>query len=472
MKEVIEQELLPVLEQSVRAGRWKTYESYKDSGVEWLGEIPEHWEVRRVKHIAAESLKYGANEIAEIADPTLPRYIRITDINEDGSLRKDTFRSLPEKLAKPYLLKYGDLLFARSGATVGKSFLYQESWGRACYAGYLIRLRTNITIISPRFLSYFVNSSFYKNWLDSIYIQATIQNVSAEKYANLSVPLTSLEEQVNVVAFLDQEIAKINDLIAKKERLIELLQEQRTAIINQAVTRGLNADVPMKDSGVEWLGEIPEHWEIVHLRRIVRTFVDYRGMTPQKVSSGIPLITARNIKNGTIDLSLSQEFIREEDYPSRMVRGKPTKGDVLITTEAPLGETAQVTDERIALAQRIILLKLFSWKMENNYLKYYFLSNAGQGELWSRATGSTAIGIKASHLKEIFAIMPPLEEQKIIVSYLDQETAKIDKLISVIQEGIKKLKEYSTALVSAAVTGKIDVRGEVAAIDISAKNAV
>jgi type I restriction enzyme S subunit len=112
-----------------------------------------------------------------------------------------------------------------------------------------------------------------------------------------------------------------------------------------------------KDSGVEWLGEIPKDWEMLHLRRVIRSFVDYRGATPEKVPDGIPLITARNIKNGVIDFSLSQEYIREEDYASWMVRGFPEAGDVLVTTEAPLGESAQILEENIALAQRIILLK-------------------------------------------------------------------------------------------------------------------
>jgi type I restriction enzyme S subunit len=148
-----------------------------------------------------------------------------------------------------------------------------------------------------------------------------------------------------------------------------------------------------------------------------------------------------------------------------MVRGFPEVGDVLITTEAPLGESAQITNEHIALAQRIILLKVSKLWMINDYVKYHFLSASGKGELWSRATGSTAIGIKASHLKETLITVPPLSEQQAIAAYLDHETAKIDALISRIREGIEKLKEYSTALISAAVTGKIDVRGEITPSD-------
>lgn len=143
-----------------------------------------------------------------------------------------------------------------------------------------------------------------------------------------------------------------------------------------------------------------------------------------------------------------------------MVRGLPEKGDVLLTTEAPLGEVAQIDDVNVALAQRIILLKTNKRLMNNNYLKYYFLSTSGQRELNSRATGSTAIGIKASRLKETLVTVPLLEEQEEISRYLDQETSKIDATIRSVNKAIARLKEYRTALTSAAVSGQIDVRSE------------
>ncbi|MEW6245826.1 MAG: restriction endonuclease subunit S [Nitrospirota bacterium] len=208
----------------------------KDSGVEWLGKIPAHWEVKRLKHVAKEPLQYGASEASEFNDPEQPRFIRITDIDETGRLREDTFRSLPQEIARPYLLKRGDLLLARSGATVGKTFLYQESWGKACYAGYLIRFRTNNAVCTPEFVSYFTLSSAYWSWLSGTFIQATIQNVSAERYANLTVTLPPIEEQQEIMSFLDRETAKLDALIAKVREGIEKLKEYRIALISAAVT--------------------------------------------------------------------------------------------------------------------------------------------------------------------------------------------------------------------------------------------
>ena len=208
----------------------------KDLGIDWLGQVPAHWEVKKLKFLVVEPLKYGANEPAELDDPMLPRYIRITDVDDRGRLRDDTFRSVPEAVARPYLLKDGDLLLARSGATVGKSFYYEPSWGRAAYAGYLIRARLNPDRATPRFVGYFTNSHQYWQWLNSSFIQATIENVSAEKYSNLLAPVPPVAEQYAITAFLDRETGKVDTLIDKVGASVDRLREYRTALISAAVT--------------------------------------------------------------------------------------------------------------------------------------------------------------------------------------------------------------------------------------------
>ena len=208
----------------------------KPSGIEWLGEVPEHWEVKRLKFILAAPLKYGANEAAELDDPDLPRYVRITDIDENDGLREETFKSLPSEVAAEYLLRRGDLLFARSGATSGKTFLYRTNWGACTYAGYLICARIDEEKAVPEFVRHFTASTCYWQWLSSAFIQATIQNVSAERYASLWVPLPPVREQVVIADFLDLETAKIDSMVAKIETAIERLQEYRTALITAAVT--------------------------------------------------------------------------------------------------------------------------------------------------------------------------------------------------------------------------------------------
>lgn len=443
------------------AWKYKPYPEYKDSGIEWLGEIPAHWNSIRLKFTTKMKLQYGANEAADEENHSHPRFVRITDIDENGFLRDDTFRSLPPQIAEPYMLKEGDILFARSGATVGKTFRYDISWGPSCFAGYLILCRPDLQNYSSRFLYYFTKSGNYLAWRNGIFIQATIENISAEKYNNFLVSVPSLKEQQAIASFLDRETARIDELIAKKEQLIALLEEKRTALISHAVTKGLNPDAKMKDSGIEWLGKIPAHWDTTHLRCAIKKFVDYRGKTPEKVDHGIPLITAKNVKNGEIDLSLSEEYIKGSDYDDWMIRGLPEIGDVIVTTEAPLGEVAQIKDSEVALAQRIILLKAHKELFINEYIKYHFISLFCQAELYTRASGSTALGIRADRFKNTKILIPPIEEQESIVVYIEKEISCIRDLVKKNFEVIDKLQEYRTALISAAVTGKIDVRGQI-----------
>ena len=215
----------------------------KDSGVEWLGEIPVHWEMKRLKYLLAEPLQYGANEAGDRVDHRLPRYIRITDIRDDGTLRDDSFRSLPEEIAKPYLLAEGDILFARSGATVGKTFRYDRSWGRAAYAGYLIRARPSERKVLSHYVSYFTQSRGYSVWLRNTFVQATIQNVSAERYASLRMPIPRFSEQRAIVSHLDCEMAKVDTVVARIRVVIDRLKELRTALISAAVTGKIDVRV-------------------------------------------------------------------------------------------------------------------------------------------------------------------------------------------------------------------------------------
>lgn len=208
----------------------------RDSGIPWLGFMPKHWGVRRLKFSASEPLKYGANEAAEMDDVDFPRYIRITDIKEDGTLHDDTFRSLPPEVAEPYLLEDGDILLARSGATVGKSFQYLETWGRAAYAGYLIRFRVDASVITARFAYFFTQSDFYWACINANLIQATIQNFSADKYANINMPIPPLEEQAVIVAEIEEQGAKLDKLEAVTAEAIERLTEYRAALITAATT--------------------------------------------------------------------------------------------------------------------------------------------------------------------------------------------------------------------------------------------
>lgn len=211
-----------------------------------------------------------------------------------------------------------------------------------------------------------------------------------------------------------------------------------------------------KDSGVEWLGKIPSHWEPAGLTKYLQSLVDYRGKTPEKTKSGVFLVTAKNIKNGVIDYSLSQEFVDDEQYDEIMRRGKPQIGDVLLTTEAPLGEVANVDNVDIALAQRVIKMQGRKDILDNYFLKYWIMSAVFQQHLSSLCTGSTALGIKASKLCLLRVVLPTVIEQQTIAHFLDYKTAQIDALIAKKESLLAKLAEKRTALISQAVTKGLD----------------
>jgi type I restriction enzyme S subunit len=212
----------------------------KPSGIPWLGDIPAHWEVRRLRHLIKGRLTYGANAAAEFTNPDWPRYIRITDFRTDGSLKPDTFRSLPPHVASDYMVSPGDILFARSGATVGKAFLVLTLTGAACHAGYLIRARPDRSLVHPHYLFAFTQTRAFSAWKDSTFNTATIQNIGADKYANLPVPLPSLIEQQAVLESVTVEQRPINATVSRLEREIDLLREYRTRLVADVVTGKLD----------------------------------------------------------------------------------------------------------------------------------------------------------------------------------------------------------------------------------------
>lgn len=207
----------------------------RPSGIDWIGKIPSHWNVVNLKYLINEPLMYGANESPEIeTNLSNPRYIRITDIDENGCLKKDTFRTLQLDKAQPYFLRYGDILFARSGATVGKTYRFTEDYP-AAFAGYLIKASCGSKIDSL-FLLYYTNTQCYNNWKNSIFDKSTIQNISADKYNNLPVVVPPLSEQQAIADFLDAKTEKIDELVGELIKQIDELTEYKQSVITEAVT--------------------------------------------------------------------------------------------------------------------------------------------------------------------------------------------------------------------------------------------
>lgn len=413
----------------------------KDSGIEWIGEIPENWKCVR--------LKYTVKQCTERSNDSMG-YIGLEHI-ESGSGRKIKKDDdlLPDGIA--IKIQKNDVLFGKLRPYLSKSYLVQQN---GCCSTEFVVMRP--IDIDSRFLKYITLTSTFVDSINISTYGAKMPRANWDYIGNIFVPLPNMGLQIHIADYLDRKCSQIDAIIARQQEVIDKLKAYKLSVTTEAVTKGLNPDVPMKDSGVEWIGEIPEHWSIVPLTKQLESIIDYRGKTPEKVDDGIFLVTARNIKNGMIDYSISSEYVKAEDYNEIMRRGIPQIGDVLFTTEAPLGQVANVDRTDIALAQRIIK---FSTKkhLDSYFLKYWIMSVGFQNFLMTLSTGSTAVGIKASKLFMLPVPLAPMQEQKQIVTYLDKKCERIESVIDRKQALIDKFTDYKKSLIYEVVTGKKEV---------------
>lgn len=421
----------------------KQYPKYKDSGVSWIGEIPKGWEVASLKRYLSETMKYGASELGEINQPSWTRYIRITDIDDNGNLKNDGVKTLNPNIAKDYMLKKGDVLFARSGATVGKSFLYNSD-KPACFAGYLIKAVCNKHLLSSFLLAY-TKSAQYDDWKNSTFIQATIQNIGADKYMNMPIVIPSIPEQRAIVSFLDKKTTQIDCFITEAEHEIEKLSELKQAQIAHLVTHGTNPDAPMKESGIAWIGQIPEHWEVNKIRshfKERRTKVsdkDYPALSVAREGIVPQLDTAVKTDNGD-----NRKLVLKNDF--------------VVNSRSDRKGSCGVSDYDGSVS--LISIVLEPHDINPQYVHYLFRSNNYVEEFYRNGRGIVADlwTTRYSEMRNIFIPIPPVSEQKDIVSAINSLNNKIDTLVSELTTQINHLKELKQRVISDAVTGKIDVR--------------
>ena len=376
------------------------------------------------------------------------RYIRITDITFDGKLKSDGCKYLSSEVGRNYPVKKGDVLLARSGATVGKAFIYDED-NDACYAGYLIKASVQQEKVSPQFFFYFTQTSQYDEWKNRIFIQATIQNISAEKYARMSLCIPPLSEQHSIVSYLDDKCGKIDKMLEGKQKQIELLAEMKQRIIADAVTRGLNPDVKMKATNIPWLPEIPEHWEFTRNKTLLK-------LTDEKVGGRKDITLLSLTKQGVIIRDLSEGKGKfPKDFDSYLV----VRPNNLVFCLFDIDETPRT----VGLVRNYGMLTGAYTNFEVNeslvlpeYIYNYYLQVDNIKGLRPYYTGLRKV-VKTGSFLQIRMPLPPLDEQRAIVSYITGKTTKLDALTSKLQQEIESIKEYKQRLISDVVTGQIKV---------------
>jgi Restriction endonuclease S subunits len=440
----------------------KPYPAYKDSGVSWLGEVPEHWDVKRLKHICSKSALYGANIKATSYTPTGVRFLRTTDITNDGHLKKGGV-SLSEDIVHDYLLNDGDLLVSRSG-TVGRSFLYKsELHGPCAYAGYLVRFVPTAEIV-PKYLFFFTKTQEFTEFLQVVAISSTIENVNGDKYANVLLPLPPLSEQSAIVHYLDYMDRRIRRYIHTKQKLIKLLEEQKQAIIHRAVTRGLDPDVKLKDSGVEWLGEVPEHWEVKPAKRYYRE-IDERSLSGSEELlsvSHITGITPRSEKN--INMFMAKSYVgyklcKENDL-------------VINTMWAWAGALGIAKQTGIVSYSYAVYRPIQENTFMQQFIDLLLRTKPYIDEYVCRSTGirSSRLRLYPEKFLRVPIIRPPIAEQQAILENIVNSTNKLENSIQTTQQEITLLKEYRTRLISDIVIGKLDVRAAAVSLPVETED--
>ena len=431
----------------------RPYPAMKDSGVEWLGEVPEHWGVRRVKSLSL--VRRGASP-RPIADPRYfdssgeYAWVRIADVSASGRYLARTVQRLSVLGQSLSVRLEPGALFLSIAGSVGKPIITRI---KCCIHDgfvYFPRFRGN-----AEFVYYVFSCGTPFGRLGKL---GTQLNLNTDTVGGIRLGWPPLLEQAAIVRFLDHANRQIRRCIRAKQSLIALLEEQQRAIIHRSVTRGLDPDVRLKPSGVQWLGDVPVHWDVLTLRRVISRAVDGPHHSPSYLDSGIPFLSARNIKADRWSLD-DAKFISEKDYAEFSRRVVPEVGDVLYTKGGTTGVARAVDlSFRFQVWVHVAVLKVKRHKAVPEYLALVLNSPRcyEQAQLFTRGATNQDLGL--GRMKGIVFALPPLSEQKALLRALDAQTHDLRRAVHAARREIELLREYRTRLVADVVTGKLDVR--------------
>ena len=415
------------------------YPEYKPSGVEWLGEVPGNWEVKRLK-FAAACINDKQDQLPENSG-----YVAMEHIESWTGKRLDIENGItPESQTSRF--QKDDVLFGKLRPYLAKSWLADRDG--ACSTELLVLRGREL---NPAYLRYWTLTRPFIEVVDGSTYGSKMPRANWDFIGNMLTSIPARDEQRAIAGFLDRETASIDVLIEKKRRFIELLQEKRAALISRAVTRGLDPNVPLKDSGVEWLGLIPAHWE-VKKGRFMGTLLGSVSPPEDDViedndGTAYAKVDDLNFVDSSLLLAETKAKVRGLSAPRRKIILFPKRGAAIFTNKVVIADGVFLFDSN-----------LMGWQIEplhdTKFVAYCLLAR----RLDDLADVSTVPQINNKHIYPEKFPSPPLREQEVIVDYLDRETAKTDQMSAKVESAIEKLKEYRTALIAAAVTGKIDVR--------------
>jgi type I restriction enzyme S subunit len=437
----------------------KKYEKYIDTNDIWLGQIPFNWEVSSFKYFV-EIINGYAFKSDDYTDDIGVPIIRIGDISQSVDVAAAK-RANPNNLNEldRFIIKRGDLLLAMTGATIGKNCMYSSD--EISYVNQRVGLLRSRNSLMQSFLKYFIDTPFFREFISLKCAGSAQENISSSQISEFKICVPSINEQTQIARFLDHQTTIIDEIILRKEKQIELLKEKRQSIISEVVTKGLNPNAKMRDSGIKWLGEIPEDWLSPKLKHGCKFILDGTHGSFERVDEGYRLLSVRNIINGVFTFRDDDSLISEKDYSLISSKFKIQKDDIqLAIVGATLGKVAIVgkMEEDFVTQRSLATIRTNPSKCLARFLYYYMRSDSFQSYLWMSTNFSAQPGVYLGTIQNCNFPLPEIIEQEAIITYLDGRISKIENIEGIIFSQIEKLKEYRQSLISEAVTGKIDVR--------------
>jgi len=443
--------------------KWQRYPAYKPSGVEWLGEVPEHWEIKRLKTLTT-FVTSGSRGWAQHYSEEGALFIRIGNLSRTSiglDLRDIQFVSPPGGAeVERTRVEKNDVLISIT-AYIGSIAVVGDDLGEAYVNQHIALTRPRTDLVDSKWVGYGLISSVGQAQFKTSLYGGTKEGLGLDNVKNLFLLMPTLAEQRAIAAFLDRETARIDALMEKKQRQIELLQEKRVALISHAVTKGLDSTAKMKDSGIKGLGGIPAHWQMKKLKFLTPQLTVGIVITPSKyyVDSGIPCLRSLNVREDRLT-ETDLVFISQESN-ELLHKSKLNLGDIVSVRTGQPGTTAVVNETFNGANCIDLIITRRSAKFDSRFMCYVLNSEFSKTQYLAGSSGAIQAHFNIETASNMLIAVPPLLEQVHIRDQLDVEIGKIIALIRKIELSICTLKEHRTALISAAVTGKIDVRSGV-----------
>ena len=431
----------------------------KDSGIEWIGEVPEEWGLKPIKYLVSTPVTDGPHETPTLYDEGIP-FLSAESVKNgilDSRYKRGYISETAHKIfSRKVSPQKNDIFIVKSGATTGNVGIVTtdeifDIWSP------LALVRTRSDLANQKFVYYFMLSDAFTKQIQNKWSFGTQQNIGMGVIEKIKLVVPSLDEQTQIANFLDKKVAQLDSVKSLLEEQIKTLEDYRQSLIYETVTKGLDKTVPLKESGIDWIGQIPEGWGVKPIKYLVSTPVtDGPHETPTLYDEGIPFLSAESVKNGILDFRYKRGYISETAHKIFSRKVSPQKNDIFIVKSgATTGNVGIVnTDEIFDIWSPLALVRTRSDLANQKFIYYFMLSDAFTKQIQNKWSFGTQQNIGMGVIEKIKLVVPPLGEQTPIADFLDKKTEQINQMIAIKKEQIENINKQRQTLIYDYVTGK------------------